>query len=113
MSRTIATKDDCLTPLVVVGWTVPFTACATVTAALITQAFLGHRLVCLVSSIIAILNDNFSVLILTKSKLLTALIGVCSIASFACGIYSGIKCGMINEFVLRHIHSTSAAYGHL
>jgi len=63
-----------------VGWTIPFTACATACAALITQFFLGHR-----------------VFLLTKSKVITAIIGVLSVISFVFGMYAGVRCGIIND----------------
>ncbi|KXN88824.1 hypothetical protein AN958_06693, partial [Leucoagaricus sp. SymC.cos] len=63
-----------------VGWTIPFTACATAVAALLTQFFLGHR-----------------VLLLTKSKIITGVIGLLSALGFVFGIYAGVRSGIIND----------------
>jgi len=65
--------------LAFVSWTIPFTACATALAALVTQAFLGHR-----------------VLVLTKSKLLVGVIALCSIIGFVFGLYAGIYSGILH-----------------
>ncbi|KAG6811454.1 hypothetical protein H0H92_007325 [Tricholoma furcatifolium] len=66
--------------LAVVGWTIPFTACATSFAAILTQYFLAHR-----------------VWILTKNSVLVGVISLFSLLGFAFGIYAGIKCGLIND----------------
>ncbi|KAF8899094.1 hypothetical protein BD779DRAFT_59911 [Infundibulicybe gibba] len=66
--------------LLYVGWTIPFTAAATAAAALITQAFLGHR-----------------VFILTKSKPLVSIIGVLAILGFFFGVYCGVYSGQLND----------------
>jgi len=66
--------------LAVVGWTIPFTAVATSVAAILTQYFLGHR-----------------VLIMTKSKPLAGLIGILSVIGFIFGVYAGVRSGIINE----------------
>jgi len=66
--------------LALVSWSIPFTACATAVAAIITQFFLGNR-----------------VLLLTKSKILTAVIGVLSVLGFVFGMYAGIRCGIIKQ----------------
>ncbi|TFK41819.1 hypothetical protein BDQ12DRAFT_624513 [Crucibulum laeve] len=63
-----------------VSWTIPFTAIATSVAAIITQFFLGHR-----------------VLLLTKNKLLCGIIGLLSFLGFVFGIYAGIRSGIIRE----------------
>ncbi|EEB92644.1 hypothetical protein MPER_08815, partial [Moniliophthora perniciosa FA553] len=66
--------------LAFVSWVIPFTAATTAVAALITQAFLCHR-----------------VLILTKNNILTGLIGLLSIVGCVFGITAGIKSGIIKE----------------
>ncbi|EKM84080.1 hypothetical protein AGABI1DRAFT_110668 [Agaricus bisporus var. burnettii JB137-S8] len=66
--------------LIFVGWTIPFTACATAVAALLTQGFLAHR-----------------VLLLTKSKVITAIILVLSVVGFVFGMYAGVRCGIIDD----------------
>lgn len=63
-----------------VTWTIPFTAVATSVAAIITQFFLGHR-----------------VLGLTKNKIVTALIGLLSVLGFVFGVYAGILSGIIKD----------------
>ncbi|KAF5352430.1 hypothetical protein D9756_005924 [Leucocoprinus leucothites] len=66
--------------LVFVGWTIPFTAVATSVAAILTQWFLGHR-----------------VLVLTKNKIITGLIAILSTLGFIFGVYAGIRSGIIND----------------
>ncbi|KAH0591134.1 hypothetical protein H2248_001233 [Termitomyces sp. 'cryptogamus'] len=66
--------------LAFVSWTIPFTACATSVAAILTQFFLGHR-----------------VWILTKNMAFVVVIGVLSVLGFIFGIYSGIRSGIIRE----------------
>ncbi|RDB28699.1 hypothetical protein Hypma_015900 [Hypsizygus marmoreus] len=66
--------------LAFVSWTIPFTAVATSVAAILTQFFLGHR-----------------VLILTKSKALAGLIGIFSVLGFVFGVYAGILSGILHE----------------
>ncbi|KAG6842453.1 hypothetical protein C0991_007583 [Blastosporella zonata] len=66
--------------LAVVGWTIPFTACATSVAAILTQYFLGQR-----------------VWILTKNYVLVSVIGVLSVLGFVFGIYAGVRSGIINH----------------
>jgi hypothetical protein len=66
--------------LAFVSWTIPFTAVATSVAAIITQFFLGHR-----------------VLVLTKSKVIVAVIGILSVLGFVFGTYAGIYSGILHE----------------
>ncbi|KAJ6612731.1 hypothetical protein B0H10DRAFT_287254 [Mycena sp. CBHHK59/15] len=66
--------------LAFIDWTIPFTAVATSVAALITQFFLGHR-----------------VLQLTQSKPLVAMLATLSIGGFVFGCYAGIKSGILRE----------------
>ncbi|KAG6919023.1 hypothetical protein DXG01_009733 [Tephrocybe rancida] len=66
--------------LAFVSWTIPFTACATSVAAILTQYFLGHR-----------------VWILTKNKILVGLIGILSFLGFVFGIYAGVRSGVIRD----------------
>ncbi|ESK84001.1 hypothetical protein Moror_11537 [Moniliophthora roreri MCA 2997] len=63
-----------------VSWVIPFTAATTAVAALITQAFLCHR-----------------VRGLTKNNILTGLIGLLSVVGCVFGITAGIKSGIIRE----------------
>ncbi|KAF8966590.1 hypothetical protein BDZ97DRAFT_1938450 [Flammula alnicola] len=63
-----------------ITWTIPFTAVATALAALVTQFFLGHR-----------------VLMLTKSKLLVAFIGMLSVLGFFFAVYAGIYSGILRD----------------
>ncbi|KAK1231373.1 hypothetical protein PQX77_005515 [Marasmius sp. AFHP31] len=63
-----------------VSWTIPFTAATTAVCALLAQAFLGHR-----------------VLILTKNKVVVAVIGLLSLVGCIFGIVAGIKSGIIAE----------------
>jgi len=63
-----------------VSWTIPFTAIATSVAAILTQAFLGHR-----------------VLKMTKNYYLTGIIGVLSVLAFIFGVYAGVRSGIIRE----------------
>lgn len=74
------TNYDNPASLAVVSWTIPFTAVATSCAAIVTQLFLGHR-----------------VLILTKNKILTGLIGLLSLLGFIFGVYAGIYSGILRE----------------
>ncbi|KAJ7243938.1 hypothetical protein C8J57DRAFT_57229 [Mycena rebaudengoi] len=69
-------------PLVLasVDWTIPFTAIATSVSALITQFFLGHR-----------------VLRLTRSKPLVAVLALLSTGGFVFGTIAGIKSGLLKE----------------
>ncbi|KAK7032468.1 hypothetical protein VNI00_013026 [Paramarasmius palmivorus] len=64
----------------VIYWVVPFTAATTAVTALIAQIFLGHR-----------------VLLLTKSVILTTIIGIFSVSGCIFGITAGIKSGIIRE----------------
>ncbi|KAF7296615.1 hypothetical protein HMN09_01069200 [Mycena chlorophos] len=66
-----------------VGWTIPFTAVATSCTAILTQLFLGHR-----------------VLLLTGSKLLFFIIASVSLLGFIFGCIAGIKSGIINDVAL-------------
>ncbi|KAG6837317.1 hypothetical protein H0H93_011412 [Arthromyces matolae] len=66
--------------LAFVSWTIPFTACATSLAAILTQFFLGHR-----------------VWILTKNVVFVSMIGLCSVVGFIFGIYAGVRSGIIHE----------------
>ncbi|KIK07237.1 hypothetical protein K443DRAFT_87626 [Laccaria amethystina LaAM-08-1] len=63
-----------------VDWTIPFTAVATSVAAVVTQFFLGHR-----------------AFLLTKSKIVVAIIGTLSFLGFVFGIYAGVRSGIIKE----------------
>ncbi|EDR15199.1 uncharacterized protein LACBIDRAFT_301153 [Laccaria bicolor S238N-H82] len=63
-----------------VDWTIPFTAIATSVAAIVTQFFLAHR-----------------VLLLTKNKIIVAIIGTLSFLGFVFGIYAGVRSGIIKE----------------
>ncbi|KAF8665401.1 hypothetical protein AX16_000420 [Volvariella volvacea WC 439] len=63
-----------------VSWTIPFTAIATSVAAILSQFFLGHR-----------------VLILTKSKILAGIIGLLSVLGFIFSVYAGVRSGIIKE----------------
>ncbi|KAF7357592.1 hypothetical protein MSAN_01355600 [Mycena sanguinolenta] len=65
--------------LAYVGWTIPFTAVATSCAAILSQVFLAHR-----------------VFLLTKNKLLFALIAFISALGFIFGCIAGVKSGIIN-----------------
>ncbi|KAF8167338.1 hypothetical protein B0H34DRAFT_779124 [Crassisporium funariophilum] len=81
-----AAWDMCVTnygnpaSLGLVSWTIPFTACATSVAAIVTQFFLGHR-----------------VYKLTKSIPIVAVIGILSFLGFIFGVYAGIRSGIIAE----------------
>ncbi|KAF9534189.1 hypothetical protein CPB83DRAFT_321426 [Crepidotus variabilis] len=78
--------------LAVVSWTIPFTACATSVAALISQTFLGHR-----------------VLVLTQSKVLTGVIAVLSFLGAFFGVYAGIYSGIVHfvaKFDILHPYVT-------
>ncbi|KIK08346.1 hypothetical protein K443DRAFT_672371 [Laccaria amethystina LaAM-08-1] len=74
------TNYDNPASLAVVSWTIPFTAVATSCAAIVTQFFLGHR-----------------VLMLTKNKILVGLIGLLSVLGFIFGVYAGIYSGILRE----------------
>ncbi|KAF5363647.1 hypothetical protein D9756_000495 [Leucocoprinus leucothites] len=63
-----------------VSWTIPFTACATSVAALLSQGFLAHR-----------------VLILTKNKILTGILLLLSFLGFFFGFYAGIYSGILSS----------------
>lgn len=39
-------------------------------------------------------------MLLTKSKVITAIILVLSVVGFVFGMYAGVRCGIIDEFVL-------------
>lgn len=74
------TNYDNPASLAYVSWTIPFTAVATSCAAIVTQFFLGHR-----------------VLMLTKNKILAGLIGLLSVLGFIFGVYAGIYSGILHE----------------
>ncbi|KAL0576890.1 hypothetical protein V5O48_005097 [Marasmius crinis-equi] len=63
-----------------VSWVIPFTAATTAVCALLAQSFLAHR-----------------VFILTKNKIIVAVIGILSLVGCVGGIVAGIKSGIISE----------------
>lgn len=49
---------------------------------------------------IRITDDKYaSVLLLTKSKIITGVIGILSLLGFGFGVYAGIESGIIDEYV--------------
>jgi len=65
--------------LLLVSWTIPFTACANAVIAFISQIFLGHR-----------------VLVMTKNKMLIGVIGIFSVLGLIFGMISGIYSGVLH-----------------
>ncbi|KAF5313269.1 hypothetical protein D9619_002579 [Psilocybe cf. subviscida] len=74
------TNFDNPSSLAIVSWTIPFTAVATAFAAILTQAFMSHR-----------------VYKLTASKPAVIVIGIFSAVGFVFGTYAGIRSGIIAE----------------
>ncbi|TFK36144.1 hypothetical protein BDQ12DRAFT_654966 [Crucibulum laeve] len=66
--------------LLFVSWTVPVLAFATAFAAFITQIFLGHR-----------------VLLITKNKYITGVVGITSLAAFVTAIYVTYMAAVVHE----------------
>jgi len=66
--------------LLVISWTIPFTAVATSVTAVVTQFFLDHR-----------------VYLLTDSIPIVVVVGILSLLGFFFGVYAGVYSGVINQ----------------